>query len=138
MEAEHFIYDGWDFSQTHTLDLSDYLVNDIISEYYGTYLLRIKVIDDNFYKNYNFTLSEFFIETVGWRQAEVLADTTAWITDPAKADTDEDGWTDYFEIFTKQTNPVSVDTDGDGAWDPVDRDPHRDLLIEILFLIRAF
>ncbi|MFX1239424.1 MAG: hypothetical protein ACFE8P_17115, partial [Promethearchaeota archaeon] len=95
----------------------------------------------NFYELYNFTLSEFYIETDTWVQASNLEDNDAWITDPAKADTDGDGWSDYYEIYLRgdePTNPCSVDTDGDGAWDPNDRDPRRDLLIQIKFIEGKF
>ncbi|MFX1393823.1 MAG: LamG-like jellyroll fold domain-containing protein [Promethearchaeota archaeon] len=141
IDDSYDICDGWKFIQEFQLDLSDYLANDIISELYGSYILRINVINTNFYELYNFTLSEFYIETDTWVQASSLEDNDAWITDPAKADTDGDGWSDYYEIYLRgdePTNPCSVDTDGDGAWDPNDRDPRRDLLIQIKFIEGKF
>lgn len=38
-------------------------------------------------------------------------------TDPLSKDTDNDGLTDYDEIFIYNTNPVIPDTDGDGLED---------------------
>ncbi len=59
------------------------------------------------------------------------SDTEGWITNPATADTDYDGWNDYYEIFTSSTNPICADTDGDGVWDKHDRDPKRDVMLKI-------
>ncbi len=67
---------------------------------------------------------------MGWRAPEA-DETWGWVTDPTTSDTDGDGWTDSYEIFTKGTNPTSPDTDADGAWDANDRDPLRDLVLEI-------
>ncbi|MGI0150279.1 MAG: hypothetical protein ACREDF_12220, partial [Thermoplasmata archaeon] len=55
----------------------------------------------------------------------------AWITDPNRADTDGDAWSDGYEVNTKGTNPLSVDTDQDGANDNVDFDPLRNLLVAV-------
>ncbi|MFX0132203.1 MAG: PKD domain-containing protein [Candidatus Hodarchaeota archaeon] len=134
LDKTYNVYDGWDFSKSHFLKLSEYLANGTILEYYGKYILRIEVTDENFYNTYNFTLSEFYIETDTWIQGSNLADSHAWVTDPAKLDTDDDGWNDYYEIFSKGTNPCSEDTDGDGIWDTKDLDPFKDLLIEIKFI----
>ncbi|MFW9880617.1 MAG: hypothetical protein ACFFG0_46705, partial [Candidatus Thorarchaeota archaeon] len=57
--------------------------------------------------------------------------TKGWTTNPAIKGTDGDGWNDYKEIFIYDSNPISVDMDGDGAWDPIDRDPKRDVMLEI-------
>lgn len=38
-------------------------------------------------------------------------------TDPNKADTDDDGLTDYQEVTIYKTNPLKADTDGDGYTD---------------------
>jgi hypothetical protein len=35
------------------------------------------------------------------------------------------------EINTEGTSPVSVDSDGDDCWDPNDRDPLKDVMLEI-------
>jgi len=119
------------FSQSFNLNLSGYVANGTISEFYGNYIIRIEITDDDFYETYNFTLSEFCIETDTWVQADGLGDTTAWVTDPAKDDTDGDGWNDFYEIYTKGTNPCSTDTDGDGVWDTSDIDPFKNLFIEV-------
>jgi chitodextrinase len=63
---------------------------------------------------------------------EVSAE-NGYITDPTKKDTDNDGWSDYYEIYSasKKTNPLSADTDGDGVIDSKDRDPLQDLYIQV-------
>ena len=53
-----------------------------------------------------------------------------WITDPQLPDTDGDSWNDAYEI-SRGTNPLSVDTDGDGARDNVDLDPLRNLVVRV-------
>jgi hypothetical protein len=60
------------------------LANGTISEYYGTYILRIEVTDTSFSLNYNFMVSEFSIETDTWIPADGLENYKAWVTDPAK------------------------------------------------------
>jgi hypothetical protein len=62
---------------------------------------------------------------------EVSYGTDAWITDPNRADTDGDSWSDGYEIKTRGTNPLSVDTDQDGVRDNVDLDPLRNLLVGV-------
>jgi len=62
---------------------------------------------------------------------EVTYGKDAWITDPNRADTDGDLWSDGYEVNTKGTNPLSVDTDQDGAKDNVDIDPLRNLLVAV-------
>ncbi|MHA1253787.1 MAG: hypothetical protein ACTSRP_27730, partial [Candidatus Helarchaeota archaeon] len=52
-----------------------------------------------------------------------------WKTNPANDDSDNDGWSDYYEIFSKNTNPLSEDTDGDGVSDPSDQDPLYNLML---------
>ncbi len=44
-------------------------------------------------------------------------------TNPYRADTDDDGLTDYEEIFTYGTDPTNPDTDGDGILDSDDTSP---------------
>lgn len=111
------------------LDLTDYVNNGSISDFYGSYLLKIVISDTN-YTHDNFTLSEFYILTDTYINAGPK-DTKAWYTDPALPDTDFDGWSDYTEIFNKETNPLNPDTDFDGVWDSFDRDPKRDVMLEI-------
>ena len=112
------------------LELSDYYETSTIEEYYGKYVLRISIIDDD--KRDNFTLSEFYIETNTWIQAG-KNDWEAWITDPAKWSTDKDKFSDKYEI-DHGYNPQSEDTDGDGVWDNEDVDPLHNLIIEVSFI----
>ncbi|KKK53606.1 hypothetical protein LCGC14_3093090, partial [marine sediment metagenome] len=94
------------------LDLTDYLNNNTIEQYYGKFLLNIEINGTYLFDTFN--VSEFYLLTDTFIQAE-SGDTKGWITNPAKKDTDGDGWNDYEEIFTYETNPVSADMDGDGA-----------------------
>lgn len=111
-----------------TLNLSNFITNGIISEYYGEYSLNIRIQSTN--SNDKFYISEFYIETDTYIQAGPY-DTNAWITDASLYDSDADGWSDYYEIFTSKTSPLNKDTDGDEAWDSNDRDPLRNVMIEI-------
>jgi hypothetical protein len=120
-EHEQFWYDK-SLDLTHLVDIGT------ISKYCGTYFLIISVYDTN--NNDTFIASEFYIETETYVRAGV-DDTHAWRTDPALKDSDADGWSDSYEIFTSHTNPLNKDTDGDSAWDSHDRDPFRDVMIEI-------
>lgn len=117
------------FSYEQSLDLSNYVDNNTITEYYGTYQLKIE-ISQNSTNTDNFTLSKFWLQTDTFIQAEE-SDSKAWYTDPALADTDNDGWTDSYEIFSKGTNPLSEDTDADGIFDSIDVDPCKDVVIKI-------
>src|SRR2546426_216721 len=80
------------------------------------------------------------------RTSPILADTDAdglndseettygrdgWITDPQLSDTDGDTWGDSFETVTKGTNPLSIDTDGDGVRDNLDIDPLHNLVVRV-------
>jgi hypothetical protein len=118
------------FSYEMFFDIEGYVNNGSISEYYGKYALEIIIQGTNCTDQ--FELNEFYIETDTFVEAGPL-NTEVWSTDPAKWDTDGDGWSDKYEIYDRQepTNPLSEDTDGDGAWDSYDRDPIRDLIIEI-------
>ena len=44
-------------------------------------------------------------------------DEAKYKTNPASSDTDEDGLTDWQEIFNFKTDPLKSDTDGDGVAD---------------------
>jgi len=125
------VFDTEIFTYENVLDLSSYIGSGVIPEYYGTYRLRIKV--NSTFAPEIIYVNEFTIDTYTYIQAGPK-DTKAWITDPSKWDTDGDGWSDHYEIYERgdePTNPLSVDTDGDGVWDRFDRDPLRDLIIEI-------
>ena len=100
------------FTLESFLDLSDYKTNDSLTQYYGKFLLNIKI--NGSYCFDEFKITEFYMQTDTFVQAGA-EDTKGWITNPAKKDTDSDGWNDYEEIFTYETNPVSADMDGDGA-----------------------
>ena len=141
------IYNNWTLQEGHStvyppgpylpieIDLSDSLGNGNISEYYGNYYLKIEVNTNNYYyanNTVNFTLAEYHIEMDTWIYPEGL-NQYSWFTDPALSDSDMDGWSDDYEIFTKGTNPLSEDSDGDSAIDSDDRDPLKDLIIEIKF-----
>ncbi len=62
---------------------------------------------------------------------ETTAGSDGWITDPQLSDTDGDTWGDAYEISTRGTNPLAVDTDGDGAQDNVDVDPLHNLVVVV-------
>ncbi|MFW9989350.1 MAG: hypothetical protein ACFFC3_11900, partial [Candidatus Odinarchaeota archaeon] len=117
------------FSYQTSIDLTTSLNNEDITEYYGNYNLKI-IIDENALEFSEFTLSEFYIYTDTFVEAN-NTNNKAWYTNPAKKDTDGDGWSDHYEIFTKETNPLSEDTDADGVWDCYDRDPKRDVMLKI-------
>jgi hypothetical protein len=44
-------------------------------------------------------------------------------TSDLTADSDGDGWTDFYEVHTSHTNPTNPDTDGDGVIDSLDAAP---------------
>ncbi|MBA7528445.1 hypothetical protein ES705_20631 [subsurface metagenome] len=113
------------FTYEKSIDLSPYVTN---GQVYGTYHLKIQAFGT--VSTDVFNLTKFEIETDTYVLADFV-DTVAWITDPAESDTDGDGWNDNYEIFTKGTSPISVDSDGDDSWDPNDRDPLRDVMLEI-------
>ena len=125
------------FIFTQNLDLEKYLLNNTIFEYYGDYILKISIFNST--GRDNFTLSEYRIQTVTFITG-TTSDTTAWITDPTKWDTDGDLWSDAYEIYIRSepTNPINVDTDGDGAWDSDDRDPLRDVMLQVSPQYAAF
>ncbi|MFX1525682.1 MAG: hypothetical protein ACFFCC_19420 [Promethearchaeota archaeon] len=110
------------------IDITPYLANNSITEYYGKYFVNID-IEGTDYRD-KFIISEFYLQSDTFIQAGIN-DTTAWLTNPAKFDTDDDGWSDYKEIYSKNTNPLSPDTDADHIWDPYDRDPHKDVMLKI-------
>ncbi|MFX1281399.1 MAG: PKD domain-containing protein, partial [Promethearchaeota archaeon] len=122
------------FSFKRTFDLSLYIDYGMINRYFGKYRLNVKVFSTQYSDIFNIT--EFILSTDTFVQAG-SSDTEAWITDPGKRDTDGDGLTDYWEIYGRKeagyepTNPLSEDTDGDGTTDFYDRDPLRDLILEI-------
>ena len=126
-EFHKFNVDDYYF-YSKTLNLSEFIEKGKITEYYGEYLLKFDIQTTS--PNNTFYLSKYYIETDTFVQVGPH-DSHAWITDAALNDTDSDGWSDYYEIFTSESNPLNKDSDGDKAWDPNDRDPLRNVMIEI-------
>ncbi|MBY8985079.1 MAG: PKD domain-containing protein [Candidatus Lokiarchaeota archaeon] len=93
---------------------------DVILEIYDTSNLDL------------FILTNFSLVTYGYREA-TMEDRDAWITNPGERDSDYDGWSDGYEIYTRSepTNPISWDTDGDGIRDSRDLDPLRNVLLKV-------
>ncbi|KKK54238.1 hypothetical protein LCGC14_3086750, partial [marine sediment metagenome] len=121
---------------TKFIDLTNLVTLETIHQFYGSYRLEI-VIFDSGYENDIFNVTQFVIQTDTYIDASA-SDTDAWITDPAKSDTDGDLISDYGEIYgwtrgsdTFYTNPLSKDTDGDGAKDIIDRHPTENVMIKI-------
>jgi len=113
------------FNYSRSLNLGKYATAGSI---YGTYQLQIKLYGTQIADLFNLTM--YKIET----NTYILADfenTIGWVTDPSNNDTDGDGWSDSYEIFTSGTSPLSKDSDGDEANDPQDRDPLNDVMLEI-------
>ncbi len=146
VDNSYEIYNNWTYQSWYDpieLDLTDYLNNGSISEYYGNYQLLIEITTTEYYyanNICNFTLAEYYIIVDSWREPQDLSEWDAWITDPLTDDTDNDDISDYDEIYgwwgpdNVKTNPVSPDTDGDGTWDSKDTDPTHNLIVEIEFL----
>jgi len=118
-----------DFSETYFKDLSGYFPEN----YYGTFNIIIDIYDDA--DTDVFILTNVTIETSGYRDA-TSSDTEAWITKPDLPDTDDDGWSDSYEIYDRNepTNPLAWDTDGDGIKDSIDIDPLHNIFIQVNFL----
>ncbi len=129
-------FEGFDnissYTFQKTLDLSDYLNNNTITEFYGFYDLEVRISGSN--STENFTLTEYYIITDTYIEAN-SSQSQAWYTNPALKDSDLDGWDDYQEIFQKETNPLSPDTDADGIYDSFDRDPKKDVMIRVSPLV---
>ncbi|MHA1266560.1 MAG: hypothetical protein ACTSRS_15095, partial [Candidatus Helarchaeota archaeon] len=62
---------------------------------------------------------------------ELNAQYSGWITNPKAWDSDGDRWSDFDELRTYGTNPLSDDTDGDEVKDPFDRDPLFNLMLQV-------
>ncbi|GAF67305.1 unnamed protein product, partial [marine sediment metagenome] len=118
-----------EFSEPYFKDLSGYFPEN----YYGTYHIVIDIFDD--VNTDVFILTNVTVETSGYRGA-TSSDTEAWITKPDLSDTDDDGWSDSYEIFDRNepTNPLAWDTDGDGIKDSIDLDPLHNIFIQVNFL----
>lgn len=118
------------FESYHSIELAPLINDNSIFQYYGEYFIAIDI--QGSHSTDKFLVSLFEIELDTYRE-RYISEPTVWKTDPAKNDTDGDGWSDNYEIFQRDepTNPLSKDTDGDGAIDSYDRDPIRDLIIEI-------
>ncbi len=116
------------FTYQKSINLTNIVNDELITEIYGTYVLKIGIYDTILTDIFNLTRFEIVTDT--YIQAG-FQDKIAWTTDPAENDTDGDGWSDYYEIFTSETSPLSKDSDGDDAWDSNDRDPLGDVMLEI-------
>jgi len=117
------------------IDLTDRVNDETIHQFYGTYRLEIVIFDSSYDDVFNVT--QFIIETDTYIQASD-DDQNVWITDPSTPDTDGDTISDYAEIYgwtrgsdTFYTNPLSADSDGDGAKDKIDRHPTENVMIKI-------
>jgi len=117
------------------LDLTTYVNNDTIHQFYGVYRLDVVIFNNNSTDIFNVT--KYYIETDTYIKASE-SDTEAWVTNPSSPDTDGDTITDYAEIYgwTRgseifYTNPLSADSDEDGADDNVDRHPTENVMIKI-------
>ncbi|GAI89089.1 unnamed protein product, partial [marine sediment metagenome] len=121
-------YDNYE-TYSETFDLFELLQDKSILDVYGEYSFTVRLESSEANQD-QLTLLEFYIETDTYIDAGPL-DTHAWLTDPALNDTDADGWSDSYEIFATNTNPLNEDTDGDGAIDPKDRDPLKNIILEI-------
>ncbi|MFX0009430.1 MAG: hypothetical protein ACFE9R_03875, partial [Candidatus Hermodarchaeota archaeon] len=117
------------FSLEKTFYLDDYVSNNTITDFYGSYRFKIEVSQNSTIFD-NFTLAQFFLQTDTYVEASAQ-DSEAWYTNPARSDSDTDGWDDYYEIFTKGTSPLAEDTDGDGIFDPLDINPLKDAVLKI-------
>ncbi|MBD3227994.1 MAG: hypothetical protein GF329_07375, partial [Candidatus Lokiarchaeota archaeon] len=115
------------------------VVDENIGTYSGTWKLKV-------YSTENCMLEEFKVEVTQRLNPnnpdcdgdgllaghEMSAEYNGWATNPKAADSDGDGWNDYYEIVIKETNPLSKDTDGDKVPDPQDIDPLKNLIIKIM------
>lgn len=113
----------------YTIDLSSYFPYN----YYGIYDIIIDVFDSS--NSDRFFLTNITIITDGYIEAS-FSDSQAWITKPDKSDTDGDGWSDGYEIYSRaeMTNPLAWDTDGDGVKDSVDIDPLHNIVLQVNFV----
>ncbi|MFX0010244.1 MAG: hypothetical protein ACFE9R_08020, partial [Candidatus Hermodarchaeota archaeon] len=100
---------------------------------YGKYEIIVDIYDTD--TSDVFILTNLTIKINGYRQA-TYTDTDAWITRPDLSDSDDDGWSDKYEIYDRSepTNPLAWDTDGDGIKDSADWDPLYDIVLEVRFI----
>ncbi len=104
---------------TYTLSASSYASGGILEKYSLLFTIRTSpILKDTDADGLNDT-------------EETTAGSDGWITDPQLSDTDGDTWGDAYEISARGTNPLAVDTDGDGAQDNVDLDPLHDLVVVV-------
>ncbi len=104
---------------TYTLSTSSWASGGILEKYSLLFTIRTSPILTD-------TDSDGLNDT-----EETTAGSDGWITDPQLSDTDGDTWSDAYEISARGTNPLAVDTDGDGAADNVDLDPLHNLVVVV-------
>ena len=128
-------FDQTDVYFNQFVDLTPLVSSETIHQFYGTYRLNVVIFNNNTADVFNVT--KCYIETDTYIKASE-SDIEAWITDPSRPDTDGDTITDYEEIYgwtrgsdTFYTNPLSADSDGDGANDKIDRHPTKNVMIKI-------
>ncbi|MEJ2249579.1 MAG: PKD domain-containing protein, partial [Candidatus Lokiarchaeota archaeon] len=132
-EESRTFYEGTNPTFHLHFDLGNFIHEHEIGAVNGKFLLRFKIspsIGDNSLFNDTFTVTTLKAALSTYTDAKPY-NYDAWVTDPALFDTDGDTLSDYQEIYSLHTNPLNSDTDFDNATDNNDRDPHRNLILEI-------
>ena len=126
-------YNANDVSYQTFLYLADYINDDTIDRFSGEYILNI-LITNNATDVFNVTAYVIEIDTY----VESSKSSLSWNTNPALADSDYDGISDYDEIngWTRGSNefytsPIDFDSDGDGIEDFFDRDPLGNVMLRL-------
>src|SRR2546427_625411 len=104
---------------TYTLSLSSWASGGILEKYSILFTIRTSPI-----------LADTDADGLNDSE-ETTSGRDGWITDPQLSDTDGDTSGDSFETVTKGTNPLSIDTDGDGVRDNLDIDPLHNLVVRV-------
>ncbi|MFW9923692.1 MAG: zinc dependent phospholipase C family protein [Candidatus Thorarchaeota archaeon] len=111
---------------TYSYSVIDFGINSIQLTYnhHDLYYFDISTCNiERFYGVFSTTPSTGDIDSDGITDfEESILGLDGFQTDPYLTDTDGDGWTDGFEVYTSITNPTSVDTDNDGIADKIEYD----------------